>query len=39
MLILRTVYLGVGVLVARWIFRRHLEGGDTLARLRSIGGI
>jgi len=35
---LRTVYLTLGVLVARWIFRRRLEG-DTLARLRSLGGI
>jgi hypothetical protein len=39
MLLLRTVYLGLGVLVARWVFRRHLDNGDQLARLRSIGGI
>jgi hypothetical protein len=36
---LKTVYLTVGVLVARWIFRRHLESGDTLTRLRSVGGL
>jgi hypothetical protein len=36
---LRTVYLALGVLVARWIFRRHLDGSDMLARLRSVGGI
>jgi len=34
----RTVYLALGVIVARWIFRRHLEG-DTLTKLRSLGGI
>ena len=34
----RGVYLAVGVLVARWVFRRKLEG-DPLSRLRSIGGI
>jgi hypothetical protein len=36
---MRTVYLTLGVLVARWIFRRHVEASDTLARLRSVGGI
>jgi len=35
---LRTVYLALGVLVARWIFRRRIDG-DTLSRLRSLGGI
>jgi len=34
----KTVYLTLGVLVARWIFRRHLEG-DTVTRLRTVGGI
>ena len=35
---LKAVYLTLGVLVARWVFRRHLDG-DTLSRLRALGGV
>jgi hypothetical protein len=34
----KTMYLALGVLVARWVFRRRIEG-DTLTRLRAIGGV
>ncbi len=34
----KTLYLALGVVVARWIFRRQLEG-DTLSRLREVGGL
>jgi hypothetical protein len=34
----RTLYLVLGVVVARWVFRRRLEG-DTLTRLREVGGL
>jgi hypothetical protein len=32
------MYLLMGVAVARWVFRRHLNG-DTLTRLREVGGL
>lgn len=35
---MRAMYLALGVLVARWVFNRRIEG-DTLARLREIGGV
>jgi hypothetical protein len=34
----KTIYFVLGVVVARWIFRRQLDG-DTLSRLRAIGGV
>jgi len=34
----RTLYLVLGVVVARWVFRRRMEG-DTLTRLREVGGL
>jgi hypothetical protein len=34
----KAVYLAFGVLVARLVFRRRIEG-DPLIRLRSVGGI
>jgi hypothetical protein len=34
----KAIYLTLGVLMARWIFQRRIEG-DTLTRLRSLGGI
>jgi hypothetical protein len=35
---LKALYFAFGVLMARWVFRRRIEG-DTLTRLRSVGGI
>jgi hypothetical protein len=32
------MYLALGVMVARWVFHRRIEG-DTLTRLREIGGV
>ena len=34
----RAMYIALGVVVARWIFQRRIEG-DTLSRLRQMGGI
>jgi hypothetical protein len=34
----KTMYFALGILVARWVFRRQLDG-DTLARLRAVGGV
>jgi hypothetical protein len=34
----KAMYLALGVLVARWVFHRRLEG-DTLSRLREVGGL
>jgi hypothetical protein len=35
---LKAIYLTLGVLVARWVFNRRVEG-DTLSRLRQMGGV
>jgi hypothetical protein len=35
---LKAMYLALGVLVARWVFNRRIEG-DTLSRLRQFGGV
>jgi hypothetical protein len=35
---MKALYLTVGVLVARWVFQRRIEG-DTLTRLRQVGGV
>ena len=37
-IMLKAIYLTLGVVVARWIFQRRLEG-DTLSRLRQVGGL
>jgi hypothetical protein len=34
----KAMYLALGVLVARWFYHRRIEG-DTLTRLREIGGV
>ncbi len=34
----RTVYIAMGILVARWVFRRN-EPIDRIAKLREIGGL
>ena len=37
-IMMKAIYLAVGVLVARWVFQRRIEG-DTLSRLREVGGL
>jgi hypothetical protein len=34
----KALYLALGVLVARWVYHRQLQG-DTLTRLREMGGV